>query len=119
MSITVEYIVQGTAKWKNHERTLVDCEVKFHQFDGVLAFTAIESEPLEPHVEQVWDLVVNQGVAGDIELFNDTQNRLEAVAEIQAIDPTYQHTVVDYGQEGFLSLNELMQIRNEKQAASE
>jgi hypothetical protein len=120
MSLTIEYIVMDSAKWANHEQTLVDCQVKFNEIDEVSPFTAQENEPNEPHVEAVWQKVVVEGVAGSIPLFDDSVERQQVVDEIKELDPTYQHTVVAYGQEGFVSHSDLTGILNEKkEAASE
>ena len=111
---TLEYVVNGSAKWNNYEQTSVTCEVKFVEVPDVLSFTAIESEPSAPHVAVVWNEVVNNGGAGDIALYNDNADRQAMVDEIKGWDATYDQAIVDYGQEGFVSLEDLAVVWNQK-----
>lgn len=111
---TLDYIVDGSAKWNNYEQTSVTCVVKFVEIPEELPFTAMESDPYAPWVAEVWNQVVNENAAGDVALYNDNADRQAMVDEIKGWDATYDQAIVDYGQEGFVSFEDLSVVWNEK-----
>lgn len=108
IDLSIEYIVDGSGRWANHEKTLVDVRIKYAEFDEEMECTLTPSDPEFPHIERAWNKVVNLGEIGDITTFDDSSLRAHQVAEIQEMDPNFAYDpTLQYGDDGFRSADDL------------
>lgn len=119
VDLNIEYIVNGSGKWANHERTLATVTIKFVEFDEEMDCTLKASDPQFPHIERAWNKVVNLGEIGEIEPFDDSDLRAEQVSAIREINPDFVYDPeLVYGDDGFMSSDDLAVILSDLQASA-
>lgn len=88
MRFTIEYIVDGSGAWLDAEHTKADCQVKFAEFDEVMAHTAYRDDP-EDHCREVWRMI-NDGEAGTVKSYETYNAEREAIKAASAAEVASQ-----------------------------